>query len=131
MTGILQVLPLRKNKNNVSKRSQEKKDAQKEKERLIKNAKCCTETQEECAKCRKTNCDSMMRKRPAETDEQGAKRKKTMQECVSKQRLTESDEQAAIRKKTMRECVSKQRLTESNEQGAKRKKTMLDRNTRN
>ena len=30
------------------KMSQEKKDTQKEKERLIKNAKCCTETQEEC-----------------------------------------------------------------------------------
>ncbi len=42
--------------------SQEKKDAQKEKERLIKYAKRCTETQEECAKHRKTNCDSMMRK---------------------------------------------------------------------
>ncbi len=66
------------------KMSQEKKDTQKEKERLIKNAKCCTETQEESAKCRKTNCDSMMRQRQTETDEQGAKRKKTMQECVSK-----------------------------------------------
>jgi hypothetical protein len=58
--------------------SQEKKDAQKEKERLIENAKCRTETQEECAKCRKTNCDSMMKKRQTETDEQGAKCKKTM-----------------------------------------------------
>ncbi len=81
--------------------SQEKKDAQKEKERLIKNAKRCRETQEECAKHRKTYCDSMMRKRQTETDEQGAKRKKTMQECISKQQLTESDEQAAIRRKTM------------------------------
>ncbi len=43
--------------------SQEKKDAQKEKEGLIKNAIRCTETQEECAKRRKTNCDSMMRKK--------------------------------------------------------------------
>ncbi len=48
--------------------SQEKKDAQKEKGRLIKNAKCRTETQKECAKRRKTNCDSMMRKRQTETD---------------------------------------------------------------
>ncbi len=65
--------------------SQEKKDNQREKERLSKNAKCCTETQEECAKRRKINCDSMMRKRQTETDKQGAKRMKTMRECVSKQ----------------------------------------------
>jgi len=65
--------------------SQEKKDAQRERERLIKKAKRCTETQEECVKRRKTNCDSMMRKRQTETNKQGAKRKKTMQKCVSKQ----------------------------------------------
>ncbi len=64
--------------------SQEKKHAQREKERLIKNAKCRTETQEECDKRRKTNCDSMMGKRQTETDKQGAKHKKTMRECVSK-----------------------------------------------
>ncbi len=75
--------------------SQEKKHAQREKERLIKNAKHRTETQEECDKHRKTNCDSMMGKRQTETDEQGAKRKKTMQECVSKQQQTETEEQAA------------------------------------
>ncbi len=55
--------------------SQEKKDAQRERERLIKKKKHCTETQEECDKCRKTNCDSMMKKRQTETDEQGVKRK--------------------------------------------------------
>ncbi len=33
--------------------SQEKKDAQREKEKLSKNANCCTKTQEECAKCKK------------------------------------------------------------------------------
>ncbi len=65
--------------------SQEKKENQKDKERLSKNAKRCTETQEKCAKCSKINCDSMMRKRQTETDKQGAKRMKTMQECVSKQ----------------------------------------------
>ena len=65
--------------------SQEKKEVQRERERLIKNAKRQLETQEECDKCRKTNCDSMMGKRQTETDKQGAKRKKTMQECVSKQ----------------------------------------------
>jgi hypothetical protein len=100
MTGILQVLPLTKSKNNVLK-CHKKKDAQEEKERLIKNAKHCTETQEECAKCRKTICDSMMRKRQTETNEQGAKRKKTMPECVSKQGLTESNEQA---ENTRRQC---------------------------
>ncbi len=65
--------------------SQEKKGNQREKERLSKNAKRCTETQEECAKRRKINCDSMMRKRQTKTNEQGAKCMKTMQECVLKQ----------------------------------------------
>ncbi len=55
--------------------SQEKKDAQRERKRLIKKAKRCTETQEECVECRKTNCDSMMRKRQTETNKQGAKGK--------------------------------------------------------
>ena len=65
--------------------SQEKKDAQREKERIIKNAKHCMETKAECDKHRKNNRDSMMRKRQTETNEQGAKRKMTMRECVSKQ----------------------------------------------
>ncbi len=65
--------------------SQEKKDAQWEKERIIKNAKHHMETQAECDKHRKINRDSMMRKRQTETDKQGAKHKMTMQECVSKQ----------------------------------------------
>ncbi len=42
--------------------SQEKKEAQRERERLIKNAKRQMETQEECDKRRKINRDSMMRK---------------------------------------------------------------------
>ncbi len=58
--------------------SQEKKHAQREKERLIKNAKCCIETQEECDKCRKTKRDCMTRKRQNETEEQATKRKMTM-----------------------------------------------------
>ncbi len=91
MAGILQVLPLRKSVNNVLE-CHKKKHAQREKERLIKNAKRCTETQEECDKRRKTNCDSMMGKSQTETDKQGAKCKKTMQECVSKQRQTETEE---------------------------------------
>ncbi len=53
--------------------SQEKKDSQREKERIIKNAKRRMETQAECDKHRKKNHDSMMRKRQTETDEQGAK----------------------------------------------------------
>ncbi len=49
--------------------SQEKKEAQSERERLIKNAKRQMETQEECDKRRKINRDSMMRKRQTETEE--------------------------------------------------------------
>ncbi len=58
--------------------SQEKKEAQSERERLFKNAKHQMETQEECDKRRMINRDSMMRKRQAETEEQGAKHKKTI-----------------------------------------------------
>jgi hypothetical protein len=85
MAGIPQVLPLRKSKNNVLECHKKKKDPQRERERLIKKTKHCTETQEECVKHRKINCDSMMRKRQTETNKQGAKCKKTMRECVSKQ----------------------------------------------
>ncbi len=49
------------------KLSQEKKDAHMEKDRLSKNAKRHTKTQEECAKRKKTNCDCIMRKRHTET----------------------------------------------------------------
>ncbi len=59
------------------KLSQEKKDAQREKDRLSKNAKRHTETQEECAKRKKTNCDCIMRKQQTETLDQVANRKKT------------------------------------------------------
>jgi hypothetical protein len=65
--------------------SQEKKEAQREKERIIKNAKRCMETQAKCDKHRNINRDCMMRKRHTETNEQGAKHKMTMQERVSKQ----------------------------------------------
>jgi hypothetical protein len=129
--------------------SQEKKDAQREREKLIKKKKCCTETQEECDKHRKTNCDSMMRKRQTETnkqgakckkinrdrmttkiqtdsDEQGAKRKKTNCDSMMRKRQTETDEQGANCKKTNRDCITRKRQTESDEQGAKRKKTNRD-----
>ena len=43
--------------------SQEKKDTQRDKERLSKNAKRNNKTQEECDKRRKINRDSMMRKK--------------------------------------------------------------------
>jgi hypothetical protein len=42
--------------------SQEKMNAQREKERLSKNAKCCTTTQEERAKRKKTDHDCKMTK---------------------------------------------------------------------
>ncbi len=48
--------------------SQEKKHAQREKERLIKNAKHFTETQEKCDERRKTKWDCMTRKRQNETE---------------------------------------------------------------
>jgi hypothetical protein len=106
--------------------SQEKKDAQRERERLIKKAKRRTEAQEEYVKRSKTNCDSMMRKIQTETDKQGAKRKKTMRECVSKQQQTETEEQTAICKKTMLDQNTRKLQTETEEQAAKCKKTNRD-----
>ncbi len=64
------------------KMSQKKKDAHREKERLSKNAKHCTETQEECAKLKKTNRDCIMRKRQTETSDQAAKCKNTNPDCI-------------------------------------------------
>jgi hypothetical protein len=58
--------------------SQEKKDAQREKERLSKNVKRRVETQEENAQHRKINCECMKRKRLFETQEENAQRMKTM-----------------------------------------------------
>jgi hypothetical protein len=52
--------------------SEEKKDGLREKERLSKKAKCCTKTQEECAKCKNTNCECIMRKQQTEMEEQAA-----------------------------------------------------------
>ena len=89
--------------------SQEKKDAQGEKERLSKNAKCQVETNEDSAQRRKINCECTKRKRLFETQEESAQCKKTMLECVTKQRQTETEEQRVKRKKTMQECVTKQR----------------------
>ncbi len=54
------------------KLSQEKKDAHREKDRLSKNAKYHTKTQEECAKRKKTNPDCIMRKQQTETSDQAA-----------------------------------------------------------
>ncbi len=64
---------------------QEKKDAQREKERLSKNAKCCTKTQEECAKGKKTDRDCKMTKQQTETLDQAAKCKKTMRDRYNRQ----------------------------------------------
>ena len=62
-----------------------------------------TETEEQGANCKKTDCDCKTKQRPTETEEQGAKRKKTIQECVMKQRQTKIEEQGAKRKKTDRD----------------------------
>ena len=77
MAEILQVLLLRECKNYILK-CQEKKDTQREKERLSKNAKRQVETQEESAQRKKTDHDCKMRKRLFETQEESAQRKKTM-----------------------------------------------------
>ena len=106
--------------------SQEKKIAQREKERLSKNAKRQVETQEDSAQLRKINCECMKRKRLFETHEESAQRKKTMQEYMTKQLKTETEEQGAKRKKTMQEYVTKQQQTETEEQGATRKKADCD-----
>ncbi len=63
------------------KMSQEKKDAQREKERLSKNAKRRVETQGESAQCRKINLECMKSKQLFETlfetQEESAQLKKT------------------------------------------------------
>jgi len=112
------------------KMSQEKKDAQREKERLSKNAKRQEETQEDNAQRRKINCEYMKRKRLFETQEESVKRRKTMRECVSKQRQTEkqteTEKESAKRMKTDCDRMTKQRKSETEEQGAKRNKTNRD-----
>ncbi len=65
--------------------SQEKKDAQREKERLSMNAKCCTKTQEECAKRKKTDGDCKATKRQTEMSDQAAQCKKTMHDQYNRQ----------------------------------------------
>ncbi len=87
------------------KLSQEKKYAHREKDRLSKNAKRHTKTQEECAKCKKTNHDCIMRKQQTETSDQAAKHKKTNRECIMRTRQTETSDQAAKCKKTNRDCI--------------------------
>ncbi len=77
--------------------SQEKKDAHREKDRLSKNAKRHTKTQEECAKCKKTNRDCIMRKRQTETSDQAAKRKKTNCDCIMRTRQTETLDHTAAK----------------------------------
>ncbi len=74
--------PAKKMQRLRPKMSQEKKDAHREKDRLSKNAKHHTKTQEECAKHKKTNRDCIMRKPQTEMLDQAAKRKKTNCDCI-------------------------------------------------
>ncbi len=102
--------------------SQQKIINQREKERLSKKAKRHIETEEKCAKRKKTNSDCMSRKRQSETDEQGAKCKKTVHNCMMRIRQTETDEQGAKRKKTdwdykMRKCHKDKRHRSQNNSG--------------
>ncbi len=87
--------------------SQEKKDAQREKERLSKNAKHRVETQEESAKRNKTILECVTKQRQSETQEQGAKRNKADRDRKAKQRQTETEEQCAKHRKTKRDCMRK------------------------
>jgi hypothetical protein len=86
--------------------SQDKKDAQRVKERLSKNAKCQVEIHKDSAQCRRINCECMKRKRLLETQEESAKRKKTIQECVTKQRQTETEEQLEKRQQAISKTFS-------------------------
>ena len=110
--------------------SQEKKDAQREKERLSKNAKHQEETQEDSAQRRKINCEYMKRKRLFETQEESVKRKKIIQDCMAKQRQTEkqteTEKESAKRKKIDCDRMTKHRQSDAEEQGAKRNKTNRD-----
>jgi hypothetical protein len=106
--------------------SQEKKDAQRDKEKLSKNAKRHLETPEENTQRRDNDRDRKTRKRLFETPEDSAKRKKTDCDRKTKQRQSETVEQNAKRNKTDRDRKTKQRQTETVEQGAKRNKTKRD-----
>ncbi len=61
--------------------SQEQKGAQREKERLSKNAKHHNKTQEECAKCIKTMPECVKKQQQTKT----AKRKMTIRDCMTRQ----------------------------------------------
>ena len=70
--------------------SQEKKDAQREKERLSKNAKRQKETQEVIIQRKKIDCEYKKRKRLFETQEESVQRKKINRDHMAKQRQTET-----------------------------------------
>jgi hypothetical protein len=90
--------------------SVEKKDGLREKERLSKKAKCCIETQEECAKCKNTICECIMRKQQTETEGQAAKHKITNCDQNKRKQQTETEEQAAKRKNNNRDCIMRSRI---------------------
>jgi len=124
------------------KMSLEEKDAQKEKERLSKNAKRLketkedsaqkkniTETEEQYVKRKKTSRDLMRRHRQSETEEQCAKRKKTSRDLMRRHRQSETEEQCANRQKTSRDLMRRYRQSETGEQCAKRQKTNTNRDS--
>ena len=106
--------------------SQEKKDTQREKERLSKNAKRQEENQEESDQHRKINCECMKRKQLFETQEESVKRRKTDSDSKRRKRDTEGNEQCAKRNKTKRDYMRRKRETEADDQCDKRKKTDRD-----
>jgi len=67
------------------KMSQEKKDIQRAKDTLSRNAKRHVETPEDMAQRRKINCECMKRKRLFETQEESDQRKKINRDCIAKQ----------------------------------------------
>ena len=88
---------------------QEKKDAQRVKERLSKNAKRHVETQEAYSQRVKINWEHIKRKRLFETQEERNQHKKIRRDCMAKQRQTETEQQGAKRKKTDRESKRRKR----------------------
>ena len=89
--------------------TQEKKDAQRVKERLSKNAKRHVETQEAYSQRMKINWEHIKRKRLFETQEERNQHKKIRRDCMAKQRQTETEQQGAKRKKTDRESKRRKR----------------------
>ncbi len=88
--------------------SQETKDAQREKERLSKNAKRQVESLVDGVYRRKNDCDRKKIQRQSETEEQGVHRRKINHIYIQRTRLIETIEESAKCKNTDCERKTKQ-----------------------